>query len=239
MSLASSYKMIFPTLALLASFFSMNTAALAEDSDRRTISLSVTGSVETTPDKVDIATGVTSEGQTARDALDKNTEAMSKVVAGLKDAGIDPKDIQTSNFSISPIYERKKQGQAAFITGYRVTNQVHITVRDTEKLGEILDRITTLGANEIGSIAFGVSEPDALEDEARKDAMRQAIANAQLYAEAASVELGPVLTIMEESGGFIPRGMEAAAPMAMAKNVPIEAGTTKLEVRLRVTWELR
>ena len=110
MTLSSPLKLVFPALALLASFLAFEApAALADTPEKRTISLSATGAVKTTPDKVDITTGVTAEGQTAREALDKNTEAMSKVVAGLKEAGIDPKDIQTTNFSVSPIYEQKKQ----------------------------------------------------------------------------------------------------------------------------------
>jgi uncharacterized protein YggE len=240
MTLPSSLKFVFPALALLAlSVAGSDARAHDQESDKRTISLSATGAVKTTPDKVDITTGVTTEGQTAREALDKNTEAMSQVVAGLKDAGIEPKDIQTTDFSISPIYEQRKEGQAAFITGYRVTNSVHIIVRDTAKLGAILDKVVSLGANQIGSISFGVSEPEALKDEARKQAIRNAIADAKLYAETAGVELGPVLTITEEDGGYIPRYAEAAAPMAMAKDVPIEAGTTTVQIRLRVTWELR
>ena len=240
MTLPSSLKFIFPALALLASFLSVAAPeALADDTDKRTISLSATGAVKTTPDKVDITTGVTTDGQTAREALDKNTDAMSQVVAGLKEAGIEPKDIQTTDFSVSPIYEQRKQGQAAFITGYRVTNSVHIIVHDTAKLGDILDKVVSLGANQIGSIAFGVSEPEALKDEARKQAIRNAIADAKLYAETAGVELGPVLTITEEDGGYVPRYAEAAAPMAMDKAAPIEAGTTTVQVRLRVTWELR
>lgn len=240
MILSSSYKFILPALMLLASVLLVNAPASADQPDRRTISLTTTGAVKTTPDKVDITTGVTTEGQSARAALDKNTEAMSKVVAGLKDAGIDPKDIQTTNFSISPVYQQRKPGQAAFITGYRVTNSVNITVRDIKKLGGILDTVVSLGANQIGAISFGVSEPESLKDEARKQAMRNAIANAQLYAEAAGVELGPVLTITEESGGYITRNMRAAAAMMeMAKDAAIEAGTTTIEVRLRVTWELR
>jgi uncharacterized protein len=237
---SSSCRFIFPALALAASLLSLPALdARADAPEKRTISLSATGAVKTTPDKVDITTGVTTEGQTAREALTKNTDAMAKVVDGLKSAGIEPKDIQTTNFSVSPIYEQRKQGQAAFITGYRVTNQVHIIVRDTTKLGEILDKVVTLGANEIGSISFGVSEPEALEDEARKQALRNAIADAKLYAETAGVELGPVLTITEEDGGYVPRYERAAAPMAMAKDVPIEAGTATVEVRIRVTWELR
>lgn len=240
LTLASSLKLIFPALALLASALSFETpAALADEPDKRTLSLSATGEVMTTPDKVDITTGVTSEGQTARAALDKNTEAMTKVVDGLKAAGIAPKNIQTTNFSVSPIYEKKSQGQAAFITGYRVTNQVHITVHDTKKLGEILDTVVSLGANRISSINFGVTEPEALKDEARKQAMQNAIANAKLYAAAAGVELGPVQNITEESDVVMPRFVEAAAPMGRAMDVPIEAGTTTIQARIRVTWELR
>jgi uncharacterized protein YggE len=240
MTPTSSYKFIAPMLALLATAISAQAPeALADAPDKRTLSLSATGTVKTTPDKVDITTGVTSEGQTASAALDRNTLAMTKVVEGLKDAGIAPKDIQTTNFSVSPLYEKKTQGQAAFITGYRVTNSVHITVRDTDKLGDILDKVVSFGANQIGSISFGVSEPEALKDEARKQAMHKAIANAKLYAEAAGVELGPVLTITEENGRYVPRYAEAAAPAAMAKDVPIEAGTATVQVRLMVTWELR
>jgi len=236
----SPYRYIAPMLALLASAISTQAPeALADQPDKRTLSLSATGAVKTTPDKVNITTGVTTEGQTARDALDKNSEAMSKVMDGLKDAGIAPKDTQTTNFSVSPIYERQKEGRAAFITGYRVTNSVHITVHDRTKLGDVLDTAVSLGANQIGSISFGVSEPEALKDEARKLAMHNAIANAKLYAEAAGVELGPVLSITEEEGGYIPRYAEAAAPRAMAMAVPIEAGTATVQVKIRVTWELR
>ncbi|GAH08559.1 unnamed protein product [marine sediment metagenome] len=174
MTLNASSKFIAPMLVLLASAIPLGAPTLADGPDRRTISLTATGVVKTTPDKVDIATGVTTEGQTARAALDKNTAAMSNVVDGLKEAGIEPKDIQTTNFSISPVYQQRKQGQAAFITGYRVTNSVHIIVRDTKKLGGILDKVVSLGANQIGSISFGVSEPERLKDEARKQAMRNA-----------------------------------------------------------------
>ena len=215
--------------------------SLAHDQpDKRTISLAATGAVRTTPDKVDISTGVTSEGQTARAALDKNTQAMTQVVEGLTAAGIEPKDIQTTNFSVSPVYEQRKEGQAPFITGYRVTNSVNITVRDLAKLGDILDKVVSVGANEISSIVFGVSEPEALKDEARRLAMRNAIANAKLYAETAGVELGPVLTISEDDSSYQPRFAGAPAPMMeLAKAVPIEAGTAIVEVRLSVSWELR
>jgi len=119
------------------------------------------------------------------------------------------------------------------VVGYRVTNQVRISLHDTKKLGAILDKVVTLGSNQIDSIEFGV-EPEALKDEARKLALKNVTDNAKLYAEAAGVGLGPILSISEEESSYQPRF--AAAPVA--KDVPIEAGTATVEVRVRVTWEI-
>jgi uncharacterized protein YggE len=190
---------------------------------------------------VEIATGVTSEAPSARAALDQNTEAMTKVVEALKGDGIEPKDIQTANFSVGPIYEQRPydrpDGKPPAVVGYRVTNQVRITLRDTAKLGAILDKVVSLGANQIDSIEFGVSQPEALKDEARKLALKNVTDNAKLYAQAAGVTLGPILAITEEESSYQPRYMPSAATME-AKAVPIEAGTAAVEVRVRVSWEI-
>lgn len=213
--------------------------ALAHDgSDKRTISLSASGAVKTTPDKVDISTGVTTEAKTAREALDQNTEAMTKVVEALKADGIDAKDIQTVNFSVGPVYEQKAEGKPPVVVGYRVTNQVRITLHDIKKLGAILDKVVTLGANQIDGIEFGVEEPEALKDEARKLALKNVTDNAKLYAEAAGVGLGQILSITEEESSYQPRYAPMATRMDSAKEAPIEAGTASVEVRVRVSWEL-
>jgi uncharacterized protein YggE len=222
--------------------FPLETPALAhEQAQKRTISLSATGAVKTMPDKVDITTGVTSEAKTAREALDQNTEAMTKVVAALKEEGIEPKHIQTVNFSVGPVFEQRPYDKPAppVVIGYRVTNQVRITLRDTKKLGAILDKVVTLGSNQIDSIEFGVEGPEALKDEARKLALKNVTENAKLYAEAAGVGLGSILSISEEESAYYPRAVPAAARMDMAKEaVPIEAGTATVEIRVRVTWEI-
>ena len=225
--------------ALLAAA-SLPAPAFSHDApDRRSVSISATGTVKTKPDQVSISTSVTSQAPTAREALDKNTEAMAKVVAGLKEAGLDPKDIQTSDFSIHPVYENRKNNSSPFIVGYQVTNSVNILVRDVGKLGAVLDQVVTLGSNQIGSIEFGVAEPEALKDEARKLAVKEAMENAKLYAEAAGASLGRVLTISEDPGIVRPYASpRAAMEMSAAKDVPIEAGMTAVEVRVSVTFEL-
>ena len=239
MTYARPLRILVPALAVLAAALPLSTPAAAA---KRMISLSASGTVKATPDMASISTGVTSEGQTAQNALSKNTDAMTKVVDTLKGAGLEPKDIQTTDFSVSPIYERKKDEEATFITGYRVNNNVNITVRDIDKLGDVLDKVVRAGANQIGSISFGIAEPEKMKDEARKLAMKNAIGNAKLYAETAGVELGPVIKITE-SGNYTPRpyrAMAAAAPMmAEAKQVPVEGGTMSVEAKVEVTWELR
>jgi uncharacterized protein YggE len=187
---------------------------------------------------VEISTGVTSEAPSARAALDNNTESMTKVVDTLKGEGIEAKDIQTADFSVGPVYRREENGKSPVIVGYRVTNQVRITLHDTAKLGAILDKVVSLGANQIGSIEFGVAEPEALKDEARKLALKNATENAKVYAEAAGVGLGPIFSISEQESSYQPRFAPAAARMEAAAPVPIEAGTASVQVRVNVTWEL-
>ena len=239
MSLAEKIVLFAFAIIAAVSFFALLPASAHDNGPKRTISLSATGTASTTPDKVEISTGVTSQADTAREALSKNSEAMTQIVATLKAEGLDPKDIQTSEFTIQPLREPYKEGISPKIIGYQVTNAVHITLRDPKKLGAILDKVVNAGANEINAIEFGVSQPEALKDEARKRAMEEAIANAKLYAEAAGAKLGKVLTISEESGIIIPRGApRAAMEMKAAAPAPIEAGTAAVEVRVSVTFEL-
>jgi len=236
MPLPSKYLLALSLLALVPL---QAAPALAHDGpDRRTISLSASGAVKTTPDKVDISTGVTTEAKTAREALDQNTAAMTKVVEALKADGIDAKDIQTVNFSVGPVYEQKAEVKPPVVVGYRVTNQVRITLHDIKKLGAILDKVVTLGANQIDGIEFGVEEPEALKDEARKLALKNVTDNAKLYAEAAGVGLGQILSITEEESSYQPRYAPMATRMDSAKEAPIEAGTASVEVRVRVSWEI-
>jgi uncharacterized protein YggE len=207
-------------------------ALAAEGGVTRSVAVSATGTVNAKPDIAHISTGVVSEGETARQALDENTAAMSKVVAELKAKGVEPKDIQTTDFSVHPRYKHEKEGAPPVIVGYRVVNSVRITVRKIKTLGVILDKVVTLGSNQIGGI-------ESLQDEARRRAMQKALAKAKLYAEAAGAKVGQVLTITEDLIQQPPRPVFARAAMeAKAADVPIEAGEHMVQAKVHVTWEL-
>jgi uncharacterized protein YggE len=95
MSCTPKNLLILTLLAAAALFCTTPPAGAHEHGpQKRTISLAASGAVKATPDKIDITTGVTSEALTAREALDKNTEAMAKVVEALKSDGIEAKDIK-------------------------------------------------------------------------------------------------------------------------------------------------
>ena len=237
-------KYLFATLAFLAAAApTVSQVALADDKEppKRTITMSGKGTVKSAPDKVTVSAGVESQAPTANDALAKNTAAMTKVVDALKSAGIDPKDIQTTDISVNPQYEdRDDDKKPPRIVGYDVNNMVYVTMRDTARIGAVLDQLVQAGSNSIGGVYFSVDKPEELEKEARKLAIEDAIAKAKLYAEVTSAELGAVQTISEQ-GGYIP--YYPAAPRMEAKAatrpVPIELGTQNTNIEVQVTWELK
>lgn len=213
-------------------------AAEADKTAERTVSVSAMGSVSAEPDVAYVSTGVITEAASAREALAANSALMSKIVTGLKAAGIAAKDIQTTSINVEPRYDSPKDRPAS-IKGYRVLNQVRITSRDIKRLGEVLDQAVSLGANQINSISFEVSNAEQLKDDARKAAMANALRRAKLYAAGAGADVGQVLTISEDvrTVGPTPRVMGRSSLAAEAPT--IEAGTLRLDVQVHVTWALR
>jgi uncharacterized protein len=217
-----------------------STISRAEDRPmERTITVSATGTAEAEPDRARITSGVSTEAETAREALTKNTETMTKIIGELKSKGIEPKDIQTASFNVEPVMDYSKDGQPPKVRGYRVGNQVVVLVRNLDKLGEVLDDVVSAGANQIQGLAFEVSKEDTLKDDARKEAVANALRRAKLLAAAAGAEVGNVLQISEETTSSGPVMYAPRLAKVAAASVPIEAGTSTLEARVTVTWALK
>lgn len=237
---------LFAAVALSLLSVLASSPALADTDDPGTISLVGVGTVSARPDMAIVATGVVSEAKTARAALSANTAAMTSVIEGLKAAGIEDRDIQTSGFSVQPRYTQanvRSNGQRPppELVGYSVSNQVTIRVRDIAKLGDILDQVVSQGSNRINGVSFTFSEPEQLMDIARANAMADAIRRAKLYTDAAGIGLGRITNI-SENGGYVPQPQyRGRAEMSMVSEpvpVPMEAGEQTLSVNLSVTWEL-
>ena len=196
------------------------------------------GNVSVAPDYADIDCGVTTKAKTARDATDANSKAMAAVAAALHGAGIEQKDIQTTRFSLQPVYASQQSNTEPKLTGFSVSNQFRVTIRQIGNVGDILDRLIAAGATDFGSVEFLHSDSSKALDQGRTAAIADAKRKAELYAQAAGLTLGGVGWITEDSGYMPPMPFAAmrAAP-AMAA-VPIAAGEDTLHVRVTVGFDV-
>jgi uncharacterized protein YggE len=209
----------------------------------RTVSITGSAELHVAPDAALVSMGVVVEGATAAAALKDNSTALAKVLDVVRAAGVEAKDMQTHGLSLEPRYERlDKPGpnDRPRIIGYSAVNLVSVRVRDLGKIGDLLDKIATAGANRIDSISFIVSNQDKLLDDARRQAVTDARQKADLYARAAGFALDKVMSLSEESALPIPRPMVMARAVAAvpAPPVPVEAGEMTLTVRVHIVWSL-
>ncbi len=248
-SALSTRRSIFIAGSLLAAGLAATAPARAQDKPApAVITVSAEGTSAIAPDMAVINLSILREADTARAALDANTQAMAGLLAAMREEGIAERDLQTANFSIQPrwVYPQPKEGevQVPFINGYTVTNGLTVRIRDLARLGTILDVSVTLGVNQGGEIVFTNDNPDATRDAARKAAVERAIAKARLLTEAAGVKLGRVTQISEQSFEQPPMPMMRAemgkvAMAADAAPVPIAAGENEYRVTVSMSWEIK
>ena len=196
------------------------------------------GRVTVAPDYAQIASGVTTRGKSVKEASDANSKTMAAVIKALLDSGVAQNDVQTSRFSVQPVYVPQEPRTEPKLAGYSVSNQVRAKIRQIDKLGEILDRLITAGATDVGNIEFLLSDPSKALDQAREAVMADARRKAEVYARAAGIRLGQVEWITEQSG-FVPvplRGQGASAARAAA--VPIATGDDTLAVTVTVGFTI-
>lgn len=220
------------------------TALTQESTSLSRITMTGVGINQTPPDMAQLSTGVETRGKTAREATRANSEAMQAVIKALKDAGLEDKQLKTSQFSLVPeyIYPRDQNGQSGppKLTGYRVSNQLTITIDELQSLGTLLDMVITAGANQVGTIRFGLKDPSKAADTARQKAAADASRKARLYAEATGMALGRVLSITEGAVGVPASSRARAEALAFqaADAVPIVSGQESVRASATITWEL-
>jgi uncharacterized protein YggE len=232
-----------PAAALVAgalSLFAFAGAALAQAAPAATPTLTVTGEghVDAAPDMATVSLGVTTEGATAADALAANNAAQTEILAALTAAGVVARDVQTSGLNLNPVWDnRPVENGIPKISGYMASNVVTIRARDLDRLGALLDAVVTTGANQLNSLTFGLSDPQPAMDEARKRAVADARARAALYAEAAGVALGPILSITE-GGGYQPPQPMYRRELAMDAGVPVAGGEVSVSASVTITYAI-
>jgi uncharacterized protein YggE len=157
----------------------------------------------------------------------------------LKRAGVEDRDIQTSNVNLNPEY-RYPENQSPQLVGYTASNNVTIRFRDIRNSGKILDALVGEGANQINGPSLAVDKPEAALDEARAKAIAIGRARADTYARSLGLRVTRIVSVNESGGYYSP---PPPAPMMMERaqlaSTKIEPGEQKLQVSLAMTFELQ
>ena len=200
------------------------------------------GDVEVAPDLAHLNFAVETSAATSREAAQQNAQQMERVIAALVAAGIRRDSIETLNFSVYPEYVTDDRGENPRVRGYRVTNQVSLKTRRLDAVGTLIDAALEAGANRVEGISFGLSDPQAAEAEALREAVQRARASAETIAASLGVQLGPVLQASTSNEPVRPMPalarMDMAAEAGQAFATPIQPGQQTVQARVVLVFGL-
>lgn len=217
-------------------------AAGESDSLRNTVSVVGTGEISVKPDVAYLSIGVETQAPTAKEAQSANADKMTKINTVLKNTWkIADKDIKTGQFYVQPNYTyNEKEGQK--VTGYSAHHTLEVTYRDLDKVGQLLDAVSSAGANRVNNVRFSTENPDQYQEQVIQKAMANADMKASAIAKAAKRQLGVVINVVQSGGGSSPIYPMAYAKAEMAADsasTPIEPGEINLQTTLSVIYELK
>ncbi len=205
------------------------------------IELSVNEQVEVEPDEVTISAGVRTESMTAEDALSQNSAQMQRVIDRLRSLGIPERDIQTTRINLGARFDYDQQTRSQVFRGYEASNQVRVTLRDTENVGNVLDALVQAGANDINGPSFSISDDTEPKAEARRRALERARSMAMDYARVAGYSNVRVLKIEESVQGSAREMYSADRIVVTGSRVggapPVQPGMVETGVTVSVTYE--
>ena len=208
-----------------------------EPTSTGTIVVSGTGRVAVQPDVADLRLGVTVAKPTVEAARGEAAATMDAILRAVDGAGVARADVRTAMLSVQPRYDYR-DGRAPVLTGYEIANVVEVSVRDLSALGDVIDVTLTAGATSMDALSFRLADPRPAEREARRQAMAEARARADVLAEAAGVTVQGVSDIVEGQPVRPPGPVAKAERMALAADAgtPVEAGTLEVAVTVSVTY---
>jgi uncharacterized protein YggE len=168
-------------------------------------------------------------------AMNQTNERQHAVIDALTEAGVDRKDITTTQVSLQPQYGNADGNQPA-TAGYQASNAIRIKIRRPDSASQVLAAIVNTGgdATRINSVSYSIEDDSTLVSDARARAFNDAKARAEQYAQLSGLKLGGVISISESSDGTTP------APRApMSADVPVEPGQQTVSFSVTAVWELR
>lgn len=237
-------KLTKSALAAIVGLFVLPAAAMADELPNGPhVVTSGQASVEATPDIATLAIEVSVSSKDASEAKKQADARVAQYFDFLQKNGIEKKDINAANLRTQPEYDYLKDGKSE-LKGYRAVRQVQVTLRQLDKLNELLDGALKSGLNEIRSVELGVANPDSYRDKARQAAIENATSQAGVLAKGFNTQLGPVYSIRYHVANYQPMPVARmfktadAAPMASAAQT-YEQQSIHFDDQVDVVFELK
>lgn len=202
-----------------------------------------TGKATVAPDIAKIDFGITESGtdlKTVQNSVDQKSQSL---VAQIKKLGISASDIQTTSYQVSPQYDYTAPVQN--ITGYNVSTNYEVTIRDFTKINDLIATATSNGANNVSGVSFDLS--DTLKNQTMQSAREQAVTEAKTKAEglakAAGITLGKIINVSEETpSNIMPLSLPVSGGGVSQKSVTppsVQTGTTEIDITVSLSYEVR
>ena len=172
---------------------------------KNTITVSGQATIEVMPDIVSIYFNVDTQGSTANEAGDKNSEIVRDLIAALAALGFEEEEIQTQSYNIYPEYDYVVP--RSNIIGYRATHSLRVEVpaNQSARIGAVVDAGLDSGAG-IGYINFELSQENQnkYKAEAMKLAAQDATSKAEGVAEGLGKTLGSLVSVSIDNYDYYP-----------------------------------
>ena len=157
-----------------------------------------TGRVFAPPNIAEITLGVrTEKAQTAEAATKENVEKMNRVIEAIKKAGVEAKDIKTTDYQLYADYNYNTPDRVRELSGWNLSQSVRVKIRNLDSIGDVIAKATAAGANQADSVSFTIDDEEVLKKQARGEAIEKAKAKAEELSKAAGIKLGKVINVYE------------------------------------------
>lgn len=213
-----------------------------DNSQERTVTVTGFGLAYGSPDIAQIGLAVESSNEDVMVAMESTNQRMNAVLQALQAAGVAAEDIRTTNFSIYQDYPYgfpEGQGGERPAATYRVSNNINVTVRDTNQVADLLAVAVSSGANIVNFVQFDIANRGELESEARLLAVEDARDRADQLAAALGFSVGQAVRINETTDFYGPVGLGGGGGDVMAASAPpISQGQLSVSMSVQITFEL-
>lgn len=203
------------------------------------VELTVQESVEAEPDIATVGAGVTTQAQTAVEAMRANAEAMTAVVARIKQLGVAERDIQTTGINLGAMYDYDQTSRRQVFRGYQASNRVSVKLREIERVGQVLDALVAAGATDLSGPSWSIDDDTAARAQARRQAVETAQAQAREYARLTGYSDVRLLEIGETMTSRPPMPLlRAADAEASFASTPVQPGLVEAGVTVTAKYEM-